>query len=87
VLTSECDFRLVIVAQFSVLIPDPPERLRIKELCEEPRALASAASFPCSPSLWSRLPAAPPAGDEVELNQEREAISFRLLCCLSSYAE
>lgn len=84
---SDWEFLRVTVARGSFLLPDSPVRLRIRGLCEEPRALATAASFPCRLSLWSRLPAAPPAGDEVKLNQEREAISFRLLCCLSSYAE
>lgn len=86
VLTSWCDFLRVMVAHCSVLFPDCDVRLRIKGLCEEPRALATAISFPWSPSLWSRLPAAPPGGVDAELNHEREAISFLLLCCLSSYA-
>lgn len=68
----------------SVWIDGPPGRLRIRGRGEGPRALATAASFPCRLSLWSRLPVAPAGEAEEEVNQEREEISLRLLCCLSS---
>ena len=54
---------------------------------EGPRALATAAPFPCRLSLWRNAPG-PLLPDEAPggLNQERVVISFLLLCCRASYA-
>lgn len=61
-------------------------RLRTRELCEDPRALATAASLLCWLMRCSKLPAAPLAEVGVVLNHGREEISCRLLCCFSSQA-
>lgn len=61
-------------------------RLRTRGLCEDPSALATAASLLCWLIRWSRLPAAPLVKVGVAQNHGREEISLRLLCCFSSQA-
>lgn len=50
-------------------------RLRTRELCEDPRALATAASLLCWLMRCSKLPAAPLDEVGVVLNHGREEIS------------